>query len=170
MFTVTNCSPVVTSWCKPASWGFHMAHLCSTSSSALYLALGGVLALSPGQCMLGWGVVTSNDPPTTPSLTHTPLHPQCLLPTFLHYLAQGSSVTGTVTEQNWELTLASQLMRQLRAPLHAVVPLRQSPWITAAPTPRDGGMTANTRRPAGAAAVRPGWSTPTWRRLRRWCA
>lgn len=46
--------------------GIHMAHLGSTSLFGLYLAMGGVLAVSQGQCMLGRGVVT--DTPPLPSL------------------------------------------------------------------------------------------------------
>lgn len=48
--------------------GIHMAHLGSTSLFGLYLAMGGVLAVSQGQCMLGWGVVTDTPPPLLPSL------------------------------------------------------------------------------------------------------
>lgn len=47
--------------------GIHMAHLGSTSLFGLYLAMGGVLAVSRGQCMLGRGVVTDTRPPL-PSL------------------------------------------------------------------------------------------------------
>lgn len=43
--------------------GIHMAHLGSTSLFGLYLAMGGVLAVSQGQCMLGRGVVTYTPPP-----------------------------------------------------------------------------------------------------------
>lgn len=42
--------------------GIHMAHLGSTSLFGLYLAMGGVLAVSQGQCMLGRGVVTDTPP------------------------------------------------------------------------------------------------------------
>lgn len=44
---------------QTALWGFHMAHLRSTSLFGLYSAMGGVLALSQRQCMLGWSVVTN---------------------------------------------------------------------------------------------------------------
>lgn len=48
---------------RTALWGFHMAHLGSTSLFGLYLAMGGVLAPSQRQCMLGWGVVTNSPSP-----------------------------------------------------------------------------------------------------------
>lgn len=49
---------------RTALWGFHMAHLGSTSLFGLYLAMGGVLAPSQRQCVLGWGVLTHTPAPS----------------------------------------------------------------------------------------------------------
>ena len=161
-----------------------MAHLSSTSLFGLYLAMGGVLAASHGQCMLGWGEV-ANTPP---------------LPSPLILLAARCRVNPGDSDADWEIWEISGQYRLQRNPpppfcLHPcqchistqpvmqcsygnrtmprnvnvasfvwclfVPPSRPSAWINMGPSQRGGGTTASTPSRA--------WSTQTWRQLRPWC-
>lgn len=175
-----------TSWSKPTLWGFHMAHLGSTSLFGLYLAMGGVLACIQRQCMLGWGEVT--------------IKPSSLLAAFfslareLEILEEGRSwkfqhVHFSVmvkTRANFvpvyihAVVICIRIYYTQRGPallnkcslsshfecLFTVSFCRLSTWTTVALFQRGVGTTVNCLSPVEPLV----WSTQTWKQLKRWCA